>query len=240
LATAASTSPRSGCKAPRPGRRPAGAIPRGERPAGRGDTHWHCAGAQRQCKCAPTAHLHLQRTAGAVQVGAGDGPPSPFARHPFGAPLDAAPAREDRKRRGGSRCHTSPPPAEPHHSDNGGSCRGSLRSASGCTRRGTGWGLFTSSPSVQSDAMGLRNNSERAKEPPNGGSLSVRWGGVEPPRLAAHGPQPCLSASSSTSARVARNVGYYSGRGRSVNRRGARDEGTRSGETDASLRGHAA
>ena len=28
----------------------------------------------------------------------------------------------------------------------------------------------------------------------------VRWGGVEPPRLAAHGPQPCLSANSSTSA----------------------------------------
>ena len=30
--------------------------------------------------------------------------------------------------------------------------------------------------------------------------LLVRWGGVEPPRLAAHGPQPCLSANSSTSA----------------------------------------
>ncbi len=28
----------------------------------------------------------------------------------------------------------------------------------------------------------------------------VRWGGLEPPRLAAHGPQPCLSANSSTSA----------------------------------------
>ena len=29
----------------------------------------------------------------------------------------------------------------------------------------------------------------------------VRWVGVEPTRLAAHGPQPCLSANSSTSAR---------------------------------------
>lgn len=28
----------------------------------------------------------------------------------------------------------------------------------------------------------------------------VRWAGVEPARLSAHGPQPCLSASSSTSA----------------------------------------
>ena len=28
----------------------------------------------------------------------------------------------------------------------------------------------------------------------------MRWGGLEPPRLAAHGPQPCLSANSSTSA----------------------------------------
>jgi hypothetical protein len=28
----------------------------------------------------------------------------------------------------------------------------------------------------------------------------VRWGGLEPPRLSAHGPQPCLSANSSTSA----------------------------------------
>src|SRR3990170_2416484 len=28
----------------------------------------------------------------------------------------------------------------------------------------------------------------------------VRWWGLEPPRLAAHGPQPCLSANSSTSA----------------------------------------
>jgi hypothetical protein len=30
----------------------------------------------------------------------------------------------------------------------------------------------------------------------------VRWVGVEPTRLSAHGPQPCLSASSSTSAKV--------------------------------------
>jgi len=28
----------------------------------------------------------------------------------------------------------------------------------------------------------------------------VRWEGLEPSRLAAHGPQPCLSANSSTSA----------------------------------------
>ena len=31
-------------------------------------------------------------------------------------------------------------------------------------------------------------------------AVSVRWVGVEPTRLAAHGPQPCLSANSSTSA----------------------------------------
>ena len=31
-------------------------------------------------------------------------------------------------------------------------------------------------------------------------AASVRWVGVEPTRLAAHGPQPCLSANSSTSA----------------------------------------
>jgi len=30
----------------------------------------------------------------------------------------------------------------------------------------------------------------------------VRWVGVEPTRLSAHGPQPCLSANSSTSAEV--------------------------------------
>jgi hypothetical protein len=31
-------------------------------------------------------------------------------------------------------------------------------------------------------------------------SVCVRWEGLEPSRLAAHGPQPCLSANSSTSA----------------------------------------
>ena len=30
----------------------------------------------------------------------------------------------------------------------------------------------------------------------------MRWEGFEPSRLAAHGPQPCLSANSSTSAGV--------------------------------------
>jgi glycerol-3-phosphate acyltransferase PlsX len=34
----------------------------------------------------------------------------------------------------------------------------------------------------------------------------MRWGGLEPPRLAAHGPQPCLSASSSTSAWAGRII----------------------------------
>jgi hypothetical protein len=33
-------------------------------------------------------------------------------------------------------------------------------------------------------------------------NVVVRWGGLEPPRLSAHGPQPCLSANSSTSARA--------------------------------------
>src|SRR5581483_2591498 len=32
-------------------------------------------------------------------------------------------------------------------------------------------------------------------------TLCVRWEGLEPSRLAAHGPQPCLSANSSTSAK---------------------------------------
>ena len=36
-------------------------------------------------------------------------------------------------------------------------------------------------------------------------AFEVRWVGVEPTRLAAHGPQPCLSANSSTSA----ILGYY-------------------------------
>jgi len=31
-------------------------------------------------------------------------------------------------------------------------------------------------------------------------AVKVRWEGLEPSRLAAHGPQPCLSANSSTSA----------------------------------------
>ena len=30
----------------------------------------------------------------------------------------------------------------------------------------------------------------------------MRWEGLEPSRLAAHGPQPCLSANSSTSAYI--------------------------------------
>ena len=34
----------------------------------------------------------------------------------------------------------------------------------------------------------------------------MRWGGLEPPRLAAHGPQPCLSANSSTSAWAGRII----------------------------------
>jgi len=34
----------------------------------------------------------------------------------------------------------------------------------------------------------------------------VRWRGLEPPRLAAHGPQPCLSANSSTSAKARRII----------------------------------
>jgi len=41
-------------------------------------------------------------------------------------------------------------------------------------------------------------SAQEINEPPCGGS--VRWVGVEPTRLAAHGPQPCLSANSSTSA----------------------------------------
>ena len=32
--------------------------------------------------------------------------------------------------------------------------------------------------------------------------VRVRWEGLEPSRLAAHGPQPCLSANSSTSAKA--------------------------------------
>lgn len=40
----------------------------------------------------------------------------------------------------------------------------------------------------------------------------MRWGGLEPPRLAAHGPQPCLSANSSTSAHAnAIIIGYIHG-----------------------------
>ena len=48
----------------------------------------------------------------------------------------------------------------------------------------------------QDEDRGVNN-----QKPPKGGFLvRMRWGGLEPPRLAAHGPQPCLSASSSTSA----------------------------------------
>jgi hypothetical protein len=39
-----------------------------------------------------------------------------------------------------------------------------------------------------------------ARRPPNGDLSLVRWAGLEPARLAAHDPQPCLSANSSTSA----------------------------------------
>ena len=35
----------------------------------------------------------------------------------------------------------------------------------------------------------------------------VRWVGLEPTRLSAHGPQPCLSTNSSTSARRFRGFG---------------------------------
>ncbi len=40
---------------------------------------------------------------------------------------------------------------------------------------------------------------DKTKKPPKA-AFAVRWVGVEPTRLAAHGPQPCLSANSSTSA----------------------------------------
>jgi len=45
----------------------------------------------------------------------------------------------------------------------------------------------------------IKTYSDINKEPPSkdGG---VRWEGLEPSRLATHGPQPCLSANSSTSA----------------------------------------
>jgi hypothetical protein len=36
--------------------------------------------------------------------------------------------------------------------------------------------------------------------------ILMRWGGLEPPRLAAHAPQACLSASSSTSAQAGRII----------------------------------
>ena len=36
--------------------------------------------------------------------------------------------------------------------------------------------------------------------------FQMRWRGLEPPRLAAHGPQPCLSANSSTSAQARRII----------------------------------
>src|SRR3972149_3924244 len=78
---------------------PAGTLrfrgaPGGGRPPGParkgGDTHWPCAGAQRQCKCAPN-----RTPAG----GCGGRPPCPpFAQRPFGAPpcrrfLQVAPGR---------------------------------------------------------------------------------------------------------------------------------------------------
>jgi hypothetical protein len=49
----------------------------------------------------------------------------------------------------------------------------------------------------------------------------VRWEGLEPSRLAAHGPQPCLSANSSTSAKVtpACEQAYYNRLALSVKRR---------------------
>jgi hypothetical protein len=46
-------------------------------------------------------------------------------------------------------------------------------------------------------------SASKQKSPTNSGIFSefmVRWRGLEPPRLSAHGPQPCLSANSSTSA----------------------------------------
>src|SRR3972149_2253541 len=67
----------------------------------------------------------------------------------------------------------------------------------------------------QAEERGLQANKRRSHL--TVAPSAVRWGGVEPPRLAAHGPQPCLSASSSTSARRPCNVEYYSGRTRSVN-----------------------
>ena len=47
-----------------------GGLPQEHRDGVRPHTHWLCAGAQRQCKCAPNRTSHLQSSAGAMQVGA--------------------------------------------------------------------------------------------------------------------------------------------------------------------------
>src|SRR3990170_5970423 len=48
-----------------------------------------------------TAHLHLQRTAGAVQVGAGDGPPAPLRAAPlWGSACDDSPRVSAKAERG--------------------------------------------------------------------------------------------------------------------------------------------
>jgi hypothetical protein len=56
----------------------------------------------------------------------------------------------------------------------------------------------SSSPGFSWKKDGLRGCKRNRRRFP--AAVGVRWEGVEPSRLAAHGPQPCLSASSSTSA----------------------------------------